>query len=139
MDPRLRGDDKAASEDDRAVCEDAGRTSEDDMSTSSFSVRTYKMPNKEYYTYILASQKYGTLYIGVTNNLIKRIYQHKEEQVKGFTKKYGLRKLVYYETHCDINEAILREKQLKKWRRDWKISLIEENNPHWIDIYNELI
>src|SRR5437773_10896814 len=96
------------------------------------------MSQKEYYVYILASQKYGTLYIGITNNLLKRVYQHKEGLVAGFTKKYHVHKLVYYEVHGDVNEAILREKQMKKWRRDWKINLIERDYPQWLDIYCEL-
>lgn len=97
------------------------------------------MSKKEYYVYILASQKYGTLYIGITSNLLKRVYQHKEGLVAGFTKKYHVHKLVYYEVHEDVHEAILREKQMKKWRRDWKINLIERDNPQWLDIYCELI
>ena len=97
------------------------------------------MHSKEYYVYILASQKYGTLYIGITNNLLKRVYQHKEGLVDGFTKKYHVNKLVYYEVHEDIHEALLREKQMKKWRRDWKINLIEKDNPQWFDIYCGLI
>jgi putative endonuclease len=92
---------------------------------------------KEYYVYILASQKYGTLYTGITSNLIKRIYQHKTGY-GGFTKKYHVTKLVYYEVHNDVNAAILREKQIKKWNRNWKINLIETNNPYWLDIYSEL-
>ncbi len=96
------------------------------------------MSNEQYYVYILASKKYGTLYVGVTSNLLKRVYEHKEGIVVGFTKEYGVHQLVYYETHQDINAAILREKQIKKWRRDWKINLIENDNPHWIDLYSEL-
>jgi len=93
------------------------------------------MLHKNYYVYILSSEKYGTLYIGVTNNLLKRVYEHKSGLVEGFTKKYVIHVLVYYEQHEDINEAIMREKQLKKWRRDWKIRLIERNNPQWVDLY----
>ena len=88
----------------------------------------------QYYVYILASQKYGTLYTGITSDLTGRIYQHKTNQIEGFTKKYGVHLLVYYEIHEDVNEAILREKQIKKWYRAWKINLIEENNPHWLDL-----
>ena len=91
------------------------------------------------YLYILASKKNGTLYIGVTGNLIKRIHQHKNGLVGGFTKKYKVNKLVYFEQFEDIREAIRREKQLKEWRRDWKIKLIEDNNPKWIDLYDSLI
>ncbi len=92
----------------------------------------------QYYVYLLASKKYGALYTGVTNDLIKRVYEHKESLVDGFTKKYKVHQLVYYEIHDDVHEAILREKQIKKWNRDWKINLIEKDNPHWIDLYNEL-
>jgi len=94
---------------------------------------------KEYYVYIIANKKCGTLYTGVTNNLIRRIYAHKHGLVDGFSKKYGLHCLVYFEVHGDINEAILREKRIKKWRREWKFNLIEKNNPHWIDLYVELL
>jgi len=90
------------------------------------------------YVYILASKKYGTLYVGVTSDLIKRIWQHKNEVVEGFTSKYGISKLVYYETHEDINEAIKREKQIKKWKRSWKTRLIEEMNLNWDDLYESL-
>jgi putative endonuclease len=92
----------------------------------------------QYYVYLLSSGKYGTLYTGVTSDLIKRVYEHKESLVDGFTKKYKVYQLVYYETHDDIHEAILREKQIKKWNRDWKINLIEKDNPHWIDLYDGL-
>ncbi len=93
----------------------------------------------QYYVYILASKKNGTLYIGVTNNLVKRTYEHKQNEVEGFTRRYNVHNLVYYEIYEDINEAILREKQMKKWNRQWKIKLIEKNNPSWNDLYNELI
>ena len=89
----------------------------------------------QYYVYILASAKYGTLYVGITSDLIGRVYQHKEKLVDGFTKKYRVHQLVYYEIHGDVHEAILREKQIKKWNRDWKINLIERENPHWCDLY----
>jgi len=92
-----------------------------------------------YYVYILTSKRNGTLYIGVTNNLIKRVYEHKNDIINGFTKKYHVHKLVYYEQTNDINSAIQREKQLKKWRRQWKIDLIEKNNPNWNDLYKVLV
>lgn len=92
-----------------------------------------------YYVYILGSRKNGTLYIGVTNNLVKRIWQHKNGVVEGFTKKYNVDKLIYFEESSDINSAITREKQLKKWNRAWKIKLIEEFNPAWKDLYNLII
>ena len=94
---------------------------------------------KQYYVYILASKKNGTLYIGVTGDLIKRVYEHKHDLVEGFTQKYAVHALVYYEVHEDIREAITREKQIKKWNRSWKLRLIEEKNPEWRDLYNEII
>src|ERR1043165_4298207 len=87
------------------------------------------------YVYILASQIGGTLYIGVTNDLIRRVFEHKSKFVRGFTKKYDVVKLVYYEQYDDIENAIQREKRLKKWNRQWKIRLIEEKNPNWDDLY----
>ncbi len=92
-----------------------------------------------YYVYILASKRNGTLYIGVTNDLIKRVYEHKNDLVEGFTKKYGVHSLVYYEDARDVNSAITREKQMKKWRRQWKIELIEKDNPEWKDLYSSLL
>ena len=94
---------------------------------------------KRYYVYILFSKKNGTLYIGVTNNLIKRIYEHKNKFVEGFTEKYKIDKLGYFEQYSSIEEAIKREKQLKNWKRDWKIALIEQNNSNWEDLYYSLI
>lgn len=89
-----------------------------------------------YYVYILASKKYGTLYIGVTSDLIRRVYEHKTKVVPGFTERYGVDKLVLFETFDDPTSAIAREKELKKWRRDWKTRLIDEQNPNWDDLYN---
>lgn len=89
----------------------------------------------QYYVYKLASKKNGTLYIGVKNDLIRRVYEHKEGIIEGFTKKYNVKKLVYYEIHTEIREAIKREKAMKKWLRKWKIELIEEMNPNWDDLY----
>jgi len=97
------------------------------------------MGGHQYYVYLLASKKNGTLYLGVTSNLIKRVYEHKNNLVSGFTQKYKIQNLVYYETTDDINSAITREKQLKKWKRAWKIELIEKTNPGWGDLYFELI
>ncbi len=88
-----------------------------------------------YYVYMLASRKHGTLYIGVTRDLIRRVYEHKTKVVRGFTAKYGVDRLVWYEIYDDPTNAITREKELKKWRRDWKIRLIEESNPDWADLY----
>ena len=89
--------------------------------------------------YILASKQNGTLYVGVTNDLIRRIWEHKHDLVDGFTKKYGVHILVYYEVHTTMTEAIRREKQIKKWYRDWKIRLIEEENPDWQDLWPMLM
>jgi putative endonuclease len=94
---------------------------------------------KNYYVYILASNRNGTLYIGVTNDLIRRVYEHKNNLVKGFTSKYKVHQLVYYEQTHDIQSALNREKQLKKWKRKWKLELIEEMNPNWQDLYKEFI
>ncbi|HEY7646158.1 MAG TPA: GIY-YIG nuclease family protein [Hyphomicrobiales bacterium] len=88
--------------------------------------------------YILANKIGGTIYIGVTSNLVGRVYQHKLGAVEGFTKKYGVNSLVYFEVHDSIEAAILRENQMKKWRRAWKIRLIEERNPNWIDLYPQI-
>ena len=86
--------------------------------------------------YLLASKKNGTLYIGVTSNLIQRIWQHRSESALGFTQKYRVHRLVYYEIHNEMAEAILKEKRLKKWNRRWKVNLIEEKNPNWIDLWD---
>jgi putative endonuclease len=88
--------------------------------------------------YILASQRNGTLYIGVTSDLIKRVWEHKNDLIEGFTKKYAVHRLVYYEMLENMESAIQREKQLKKWNRDWKIELIEKDNPEWADLYDSL-
>jgi len=88
--------------------------------------------------YILASQKNGTLYVGVTSNLVQRVWQHKNEVVEGFTSRYHVHLLVYFELHADMLSAIAREKQIKKWNRAWKIRLIEEGNPEWKDLYAEI-
>jgi len=96
------------------------------------------MINKNYYVYILASKRNGTLYVGVTSDLMKRVYEHKSNLVDGFTKKYSIHHLVYYEETSDINSAIEREKRLKKWNRKWKIELIEKLNPNWDDLSKKL-
>jgi putative endonuclease len=88
-----------------------------------------------YYVYILASRIGGTLYVGVTNDLVRRVYQHREKLVRGFTKKYGVDLLVYYEAFGEVGAAIRREKQMKRWNRAWKVHLIEEKNPNWDDLY----
>ena len=88
----------------------------------------------QYYLYILTNKKNGTLYIGVTNDLERRIFEHKNKLFEGFTKKYGLTKLVYFETYQYVNDAIIREKNMKKWKRQWKINLFEEDNFDWTDL-----
>jgi putative endonuclease len=94
---------------------------------------------KQYYVYILASKKKGTLYVGVTNNLLKRVYQHKTKLVEGFTKKYKVDKLVYFEETTDIRSAIEREKTLKRWKRNWKLNLIKQMNPEWNNLFYEFV
>jgi putative endonuclease len=89
--------------------------------------------------YIMTNEPYGTLYIGVTSNLYQRVYQHREGLVPGFTATHGLRRLVWYETFESMVDAIQREKALKRYLRDWKINLIERDNPHWIDLYEEMM
>ncbi len=93
---------------------------------------------KEFYVYILCSKRNGTLYTGVTSNLPKRIYEHKHNLVDGFTKKYGVHSLVWFERYESADEAITREKQIKKWNRKWKLELIEEKNHEWNDLYDSI-
>ncbi len=88
----------------------------------------------QYYLYIITNKKNGTLYIGVTNDLERRLFEHKNKLIEGFSKKNGLDKLVYFETYQYINDAVKREKNMKKWKRQWKIDLIEEDNPNWKDL-----
>jgi len=94
--------------------------------------------DRSYWVYILASGLGGTLYIGVTNDLVRRFYEHKAKLADGFTKKYGVDRLVYFEQFDDIENAIRREKRLKKWNRAWKIRLIEKANPNWDDLYTSI-
>jgi len=93
----------------------------------------------DYHVYLLASRRQGTLYVGVTNDLIRRVYQHKEALVDGFTRKYGVKTLVWFESTGSVEAAISREKQIKNWKRAWKIALIEKSNPEWRDLYSELL
>ena len=86
----------------------------------------------------MVNKRNGTLYVGVTSDLVKRVYQHKENWVEGFTQKYGIHKLVYYEHHNTAESAIKREKRVTKWRRQWKMALIEKANPNWIDLYTQI-
>ncbi|HET6490883.1 MAG TPA: GIY-YIG nuclease family protein [Syntrophales bacterium] len=94
---------------------------------------------KLYHVYILASRKNGTLYIGVTNDLVRRVFDHKNDVIEGFTKKYGVHVLVHYESYEHIHDALTREKRMKKWKRQWKISLIESMNPEWKDLYPQIL
>ena len=97
------------------------------------------MKNLIYFVYILSSHRNGTLYIGITNNLVRRVWEHKHKMVEGFTNRYEVHHLVYYESHENVESAIRREKQIKKWSRLWKLKLIEEKNPDWKDLYMDLI
>jgi putative endonuclease len=90
------------------------------------------------FVYLLASRPYGTLYVDVTADLQRRVYEHKNKAVPGFTARYGVDKLVWFEAHDSAEAAIRREKQINEWRRDWKITMIERDNPHWIDLYPSL-
>jgi len=95
--------------------------------------------NKHPAVYILASKRNGTLYIGVTSELVKRIWEHKNDMVEGFTKRYGVHRLVWHEVHESMESAIEREKRLKEWKRKWKLELIESSNPNWQDLYNTIV
>ena len=95
--------------------------------------------NKQSFVYIMASKRNGTLYIGVTNDLMKRAYEHREGLIDGFSKRYGCKQLVWYEVHDRVDEAIHREKQMKEWRRAWKLRAIKAANPNWNDLFQSLI
>lgn len=90
------------------------------------------------FVYLLASKPYGTLYVGSTNDLVRRVFEHKEKAIPGFTSKYAVDKLVWFEQHESVVSARFRERQIKEWKRSWKIELIERDNPHWIDLYKNL-
>jgi putative endonuclease len=94
--------------------------------------------NKQYYVYILARERNSTFYVGITSDLKKRVWEHKNEITGGFTKKYDVKKLVYFETYQDPENAIKREKRLKRWNREWKMNVIEKQNPDWVDLYDTL-
>ena len=96
-------------------------------------------PPMDYFVYVMASQKNGTLYVGVTNNLVRRVYEHKNNLVEGFTKQYDVHTLVWFESTPSIEAAIAREKQLKNWKREWKLALLEKTNPDWLDLYDSLL
>jgi putative endonuclease len=91
-----------------------------------------------YYVYLLASERNGTLYLGVTNDLIRRVYEHKSKALRGFTRQYSVDRLVWFESYDDPVNAIAREKEVKKWRRAWKLRLIEQSNPQWVDLYDQI-
>lgn len=91
-----------------------------------------------YFVYILASQRNGTLYVGVTNDLARRSAEHRDEELEGFTRKYAVHILVWFEEYGDIGDAITREKRIKKWNRDWKLELIEKSNPDWRDLFPDI-
>ncbi len=95
--------------------------------------------SKQYYVYIVTNKPYGTLYTGVTGDLVKRTFEHKSGFVEGFTKAHRLKQLVWYEVHEDVLAAITREKQIKEWRRNWKINLIQAMNPNWDDLYASIV
>jgi len=95
--------------------------------------------DRQSYVYILASGLNGTLYVGVTSDLVRRVWEHREGLVDGFTKRYGVKQLVWYEIHGDIMEAIRREKQIKMWERAWKVELIQKSNPRWRDLYADIV
>ena len=94
--------------------------------------------NKNPFVYILASARNGTLYVGVTSDLLKRVWEHKNNVVEGFTKRYPVHKLVWFEKHETMENAIVREKNIKEWKRKWKLKLIEKQNPEWVDLYDRL-
>ena len=94
---------------------------------------------RQFYVYILASGRNGTIYTGVTNDILRRVYEHKTEAMRGFTSRYGVKRLVWFEAHPSISHAIQREKNLKHWSRAWKLALIEEANPGWRDLYEDIM
>ena len=95
--------------------------------------------SKQYYVYLITNERYGTLYVGITNDLVRRIYEHREGTVQGFSKQHGLSRLVWFEAHDDVLAAIEREKAVKRWRRDWKMNLIQAMNPNWDDLYESIV
>jgi putative endonuclease len=94
--------------------------------------------DRQYYVYILTNRPYGTLYVGMTNDLLKRAWEHKSDVVPGFSREHGLHRLVWFEPHATALEAIRREKLIKKWHRDWKVNLVQDANPEWEDLYESL-
>jgi putative endonuclease len=102
-------------------------------------LRRYRDCSVSYYVYLLASRRHGTLYLGVTSDLARRVYEHKTKAVAGFSARYGVDRVVWFEVYDDALTAIAREKAVKKWRRDWKIRLIEEQNPEWVDLFPGIV
>ena len=100
---------------------------------------THNTVSRCYCVYMLASSRYGTLYVGITSDPVKRTWQQREGFVEGFASKHNIKRLVWYEVHEDAYAAITREKQIKKWQRSWKIRLIQERNPHWRDLFDEVV
>ena len=99
----------------------------------------FSLVGMTYFVYILASQRNGTLYVGVTNDLVRRIYEHREKLIEGFTSQYNVTRLVWFDQTASIEEAIAHEKRLKRWQREWKIALIEKTNPNWDDLYESIL
>ena len=99
----------------------------------------FSLVGMAYFVYILASQRNGTLYVGVTNDLVRRIYEHREKLIEGFTSQYNVTRLVWFDQTASIEEAIAHEKRLKRWQREWKIALIEKTNPNWDDLYESIL
>ena len=99
----------------------------------------FELMERHFYVYILASSSYGTLYVGVTSDLVRRLWEHRNDVVEGFTRQYAVHRLVWYETHDSAYEAITREKRIKKWNRNWKVNLIQRTNPNWDDLYASII
>ena len=93
----------------------------------------------QYFVYLMASRKNGTLYVGVTNDLVRRAYEHKNGLVEGFTDRYGVHQLVWFESTSSVEAAIQKEKQIKNWKREWKVALIEKDNPEWLDLYETIL
>lgn len=94
--------------------------------------------SRTYHVYIMASDRNGTLYVGITSDLARRVYEHRQGAMAGFTKRYGVKRLVYLEPFDDVEHALQRERQIKKWNRGWKLELIEKTNPQWLDLYDQL-
>ena len=102
-------------------------------------MNTFSLEDMTYFVYMLASQRNGTLYVGVTNNLVRRVHEHREKIIEGFTSQYTVTKLVWFDQTSGIEEAIAHEKRLKRWQRAWKIALIEKTNPTWNDLYEGIL